>query len=84
MPKPKPTNLTPLEEMAYQSYMESEYLNEPGDAVWTFSVSDRFVQKGGGRAQFSGVVSQLSQKGVFAVQKSLGRKGDDDDMIWLR
>jgi hypothetical protein len=83
MVKPKPKNLTPLEEMAYQAYMDSEYLNEPGDAVWTFSVSDRFVEKGGGRAQFSGVVSQLSQKGIFAVQKAVGRNADDD-MIWLR
>ena len=82
--KPRPTNLTPLENMVYDSYLASEYLNNPGDEVWTFSVVDRCVNQGMGRQQFPGVVSSLVQKGVFGVGNNAKKRNQNEEFMFLR
>lgn len=81
MPKPRPPNLTPLENMVYDAYLHNDFLDDPGDPVWTNSLSDMVVGKGMKSDQFPGVVSSLVKKGVFAVNNV--NKKRNDDMIWL-
>lgn len=69
--------LTELEKAVLLAINESDYGNEFGDTVWTWSVLDACRTPIKNR-QFSGIVSSLSQKGLVESVED-----GKDSSIWL-